>query len=128
MAALYHFKLRKAILVGFRYQEKADGTYKDGFVGLTESGQEREAMAVMSVQIAPEVVDDKVYRLKDKNGSIKNVRIGSEVMYRDDLTGQILDPDLVRIARAKKLEYFVANVVWGKRMTGRRDASLASLR
>ena len=70
---MYFFKLCKAILVGFRDQLSADGTYKDGFVGLMQSGQEREAMAVMSVQIAPEIVDDKVYRLKDKNGSIMNV-------------------------------------------------------
>ena len=62
MVAMFHFKLCKAILIGFRDQLKADGTYKDGFVGLVESGQESEAMAVMSVQIAPEIVDDKVYR------------------------------------------------------------------
>ena len=72
----------------------------------------------MSVQIAPAIVDDKVYRLKDKNGSIMNVQIGSEVGYRDDLSGQILDPDLVRIARAKELEYFEAKVVWEKRIMG----------
>ena len=68
MAAIYVFKLCKAILIGFRDQLRADGTYKDGFVGLMESGQEREAMAVMSV-----IVDDKVYRLNDKNRSIMNV-------------------------------------------------------
>ena len=75
-------------------------------------------MAVMSVQVAPEVVDDKVYRLKDKSGSIMNVQISSEVIYRDDLTGQVLDPDLVRKARAKELEYFEAKVVWEKRKMG----------
>ncbi len=41
---------------------RVDGTYKDGFVVLMQTGQEREAMAVMSVQIAPEIVNDKVYR------------------------------------------------------------------
>ena len=60
----------------------------------------------MSVQIAPEIVDDKVYQIKDKKGSIMNVQISSEAVYRDDLTGQILDPELVRIARAKDVEYF----------------------
>ena len=83
-----------------------------------ESGREREAMAVMPVQIAPEIVNDNVYRLKDKNGSIMNVQIGSEVVYQDDLIGQILDPDLVRIARAKELEYFEAKVGWEKRTMG----------
>ena len=115
---MYHFKLCKAILTGFRDQLSADGTYTDGFVGLMQAGQEREAMAVMSVQVAPEIVDDKVYRLKDKNGSIMNVQITSEVIYRDDLTGQVLDPDLVRKARAKELEYFEAKVVWEKRKMG----------
>ena len=70
-------------------------------------------MAVMSVQIAPEVVDEV---LKDKHGAILNVQIGSEVVYLNDLTGRILDPDLVRIARAKEVEYFEAKVAWEKRM------------
>ena len=109
---------RQAILTGFRDQLRADGTYTDGFVGLMQAGQEREAMAVMSVQVTLEIVDDKVYRLKDKNGSIMNVQITSEVIYRDDLTGQVLDPDLVRKARAKELEYFEAKVVWEKRKMG----------
>ena len=113
---MYHFKLCKAILFGIRDQLRADGTYKDGFVGLMESGQERESMAV----------DDMVYGLKDKHGAIMKVQIGADVVYRDDLTGQILDPDLVRIARAKELEYFEAKVVWEKRMMGGRDASPAN--
>ena len=81
-----------------------------------ESGQERDALAVVSVQIGPEIVDDKVYQLKDKRGSIMNVQINSEAFYRDDLIGQVLDPNLLRIARAKELEYFEARVVWEKRM------------
>ena len=115
---MHHFKLCKAILTGFRDQLRADGTYKDGFVGLMESGQEREAMAVMSVPIAPEEGNDRVYQLKDKSGSIMHVQINSEAIYRDDLTGQVLDPELVRIARAKELEYFEAKVVWERRMMG----------
>ena len=50
---MYHFKLCKASLIAFRDQLKADGTYKEGFVGLMQTGQEREAVAVMSVQVAP---------------------------------------------------------------------------
>ena len=101
---MYHFKLCKATLTGFGNRLRVDGTYKDGFVGLMESGQEREAMAVMSVQIAPEEGSDRVYQLKDKSGSIMNVQIDSETIYRNDLTGQVLDPELVRIARVKELE------------------------
>ena len=98
---MYHFRLCKAILTGFRDQLRADGTYKDGFAGLVETGKEREAMALMSVQISPEVGSDRVYQLKDKNGSIMNVQNNSEAIYRDDVTVQVLDPELARIARAK---------------------------
>ena len=89
-----------------RFQRPAEsGRNLQGWVcGTHESGQEREAMAVMSVQIAPEEGSDRVYQLKDKSGSIMNVQINSEAIYRDDLTGQVLDPELVRIARAKELE------------------------
>ena len=41
MAAIYHFKFCRAILVGFRRQLKADGICKDGFVGMLEAGQEK---------------------------------------------------------------------------------------
>ena len=41
-----------------------------------------------------------------------------EATYKDDLTGQLLPPDLVRAARAKELEYFEAKEVWNKRPVG----------
>ena len=34
LAAIYHFKLCKAILVGFREQMKADGKCREGIVGM----------------------------------------------------------------------------------------------
>ena len=43
MAAVYHFKLCRAILVGFRDQLRKDGTYTDGYVGLLESRTESVA-------------------------------------------------------------------------------------
>ena len=85
-----------------------------------EAVLEREAMAVMSVQIAPEKanadLDDTVYQLRDKNGSITNVHIGSKQVSGDDLTGQVLDAELARLAMAKALEYFEAKVLCKKRM------------
>ena len=39
----------------------------------------------------------------------------------DDLTGQVLDPALVKAARAKEMAYFEAKVVWEMRDMGRRD-------
>ena len=113
-----HFKLCKAILIASRDQLGAVGTSNDGVVGIMESGQEHEALAVMLVQIAPEIVDDKVYQMKDPKGSIMNVQIGSEAVYRDDLIGQILNPELERIARAKELEYVEARVVFGETHDG----------
>ena len=38
MASIYHFKLCRAILVGFCRQLQADGVCKDGFVGMLEAG------------------------------------------------------------------------------------------
>ena len=46
MAAVYHFKLCRAILVGFRDQLRKDGTCTHGFVGLLESRTERETLPV----------------------------------------------------------------------------------
>ena len=45
-------------------------------------------------------------------GHVFNVQIAGEPMYKDDLTGQLLDPRLVQEARAKELEYFEAKQVW----------------
>ena len=41
---MYHFKLCRAILVGFRDQLRRDGTYSDGFVGMLEAGSAKEQM------------------------------------------------------------------------------------
>ena len=38
---MYHFKLCRAILVGFRRQLKRNGICKDGFVGMLESKMEK---------------------------------------------------------------------------------------
>ena len=55
------------------------------------------------------------YRLKDVDGAILQVQIENEPIFKDDLTGQLLPPELVRAARAKELEYFEAKRVWDKR-------------
>ena len=78
---MYHIQFCKAILTGFRDQLRADGTYKDGFVGLMETGQQREAIVVMSAEIASEEGTDKVYQLRDKSGSIMNLQIRSDTVY-----------------------------------------------
>ena len=90
--------------MGFRDQLRKDGTYVDGFVGLLESRTECEQLPV--------------YKLTDVDGAVLHVRIEGEPVYKDDLTGQLLPPDLVRAARAKELEYFGAKQVWEKRPVG----------
>ena len=77
-AAVYHFKLCKAILAGFRDQLRKDGTYVDGCVGLMESRADSE--------------DLPVYKLYGQDGAILHVQVGNEPVYKDDLTGQLLPP------------------------------------
>ena len=40
-AVVYDFKLCRSILVGFRDQLRADGLYKDGFMGILEDRSEK---------------------------------------------------------------------------------------
>ena len=87
-AAVYDFKLCRAILAGFRDQLRQDGLYKDGFMGLLEDRGDKP-----NTQTIP------VYHLTDSDGSILRVVIQDGETYKDDLTGQLLPPDLVRVAR-----------------------------
>ena len=57
----------------------------------------------------------EVYEHSDPNGQIFHIHIEREPIYRDDLTGQLLEPALVHAARAKELEYFESKKVWIKR-------------
>ena len=58
-----------------------------------------------------------VYQLTDVGGDVLTLKIEGELVFRDDLTGQLLPPDLVKTARAKELEYFEAKRVWELRPT-----------
>ena len=48
LAAMHHFKLYLAILVGFTRQLKRDGICKDGFVGVLESTMEKTEVQLTS--------------------------------------------------------------------------------
>ena len=102
MAAVYHFKLCRAIRVGFRNQLRKDGVCKDGFVGMLESGMEGQDL--------PAVLP--CFHLTNDKGSVLKVQVEGDKVFRDDLTGQLLDPELVRAARKKELEYFDGKDVW----------------
>ena len=90
MAAVYHFKLCRAILVGFRRQLQKDGICKDGFIGMMEKDHEPQQLSILS--------------FTNNHGEVLNVQNDNGEIYKDDLTGQLLDPVLVRAARAKELE------------------------
>ena len=96
LAAIY-FKRCKAILVGFRNQLRCDGLYTDGFVGMVEGYCETERIPV--------------YHLTDAYGQVLKVQIEGAETYKDDLTGQPLPLELVRIARKQELEYFDSKLV-----------------
>ena len=80
------------ILVGSRRQLKPDSVCKDGFVGMLDAEMEKtEVIPVLYLGISNQIFD---------------VEVNGEKVYRDDLTGQMLDPRLVRGARQKELDFF----------------------
>ena len=94
LAAMYRLTLCRAILVGFRRQLQHDGKCRDGFIGMLDSGLKRCEKAPM-LQIG---YGDQMFEVKVDNKPI----------FRDDLTGQVLDPVLVKAARKKELDFFEA--------------------
>ena len=98
---MYHFKMCRAILVGFRRQLQRDGVCKDGFIGLLDARMEKtEATPLLHVEFG-----SQLYTIEADNGPV----------FRDDLTGQVLDSKLVAEARKKELDFFEAKGVWVRR-------------
>ena len=82
---------------------KRDGVCRDGFVGLLEAGQEKaDVQPCFHIGIG---IGSDIYEVEIDGGPI----------YRDDLTGQVLDSKLVREARQKELDFFEAKKVWQRR-------------
>ena len=99
-AAVYPFKLCKAILEGFRNQLRVDRNMMAGVYGL-----------------CCDVEADLI--LQEQCEEWFNMRISEEInavqgqpQYRDAITGQPMIPELVKAARAKELEYFASKGVW----------------
>ena len=143
-AAVYPVELCKAILIGCRNQLRRDGRLTLGVVGLQpdplkscsdralarriaklyaldvesqvedmqhdEHVQEAFRFAATGEEVGPELL--AVVQAKFHGGPAANPR--AEV-YTDSVTGQRLQPDLVRAARRKELEYFYTKGVWTKR-------------
>jgi len=93
-AAQYPFELCKAILSGFKEQLTEDGVLHIGVLGMQ----------------VDELKDTDLFEEEAAVMALKG-----EKVYRDAITGQILDPELVEAARRKELEYFISKQVWKKR-------------
>ena len=70
MAAVYHIKLRRALLVVFRNQLRRDGTRKDSLDGVLKAGQQLEALPTL--------------RLAGPDGIVLAVQVENEPVYRND--------------------------------------------
>ena len=62
-----------------------------------------------------EVVEDSSLLFCGPYGEILKLRVENAKEFRDDLTGQLLDPQLVREARATEMEYVRSKGLWAKR-------------
>jgi hypothetical protein len=98
MAAIYPMNLCKAIIQGCRAQLREDGRVFIGHVGILP--RECESWSEKKLEAKAE----KLLHVK--------VTKSDEEEFKDSVTGQPLDPGLVREARRKELEYFEAMKVW----------------
>ena len=88
-------------------QDGAHGVCKDSFIGMLESGMEkREVPASLPC-----------FQLTNDKGSILKVQVGGDKTSREVAAGQLLDPELVKAARKKEMEYFDGRDVWVLRPT-----------
>ena len=88
LAAIYHFDLCKAILTGFRRQMEADGRCKPGCVGMIATEVETEDVIPM-------------LHIGMTESQAQRIQASGEEIFRDDMTGQLLSPELVMAAREK---------------------------
>ncbi len=80
---------------------QADGVCKSGFIGMLEAQQENTEVPPLMPCLNVGYGD-----------SLLEVRVDGTPIYRDDLTGQVLDSKLVMEARKKELDFFEAKQVW----------------
>ena len=100
----FPFEVCKAILAGFRKQLVEDGRLVIGVAGIQRP--EEDLSDVQLERIARRTV------VAEDGKELFKVAVDEE--FRDSLTGQLLQPELVRAARRKELEYFAAKEVWRK--------------
>ena len=111
-AAIYPFRLCRAILEGCRNQMLKDGKLRNGTHGiqaLFESADEDYAWYCDALTGEKLYGDDVI--AAEKVFSMK----GTDTVIKDSVTGQPLEQSLVAAARKLELEYFEAKQVWEKR-------------
>ena len=96
MAAVYRFKLCCVLRVGLCNQLRKDGVARDGFIGMLESGMKKQEVPAVLL----------CFHLTNDKGSILKVQVEGDKTFRDDLTWQLLDLELVKAARKKEMEYY----------------------
>ncbi len=109
-AAVYPFRLCRAILQGCRNQLLRDGKLKDGVHGL--QGIFDEDGAKYYDQFTGEVLEGAEAAVAEK---VFAVQQQVHEAYKDSVTGQPLRAELVKAARKLEMEYFEAKQVWEKR-------------
>ncbi len=109
-AAVYPFRLCRAILQGCRAQLIKDGKLQDGIFGL--QGIFEEDRALYFDQVTGEMLEGEELRAAER---VFAVQQQTHESFRDSVTGQPLRADLVRAARKLELEYFEAKGVWERR-------------
>ncbi len=127
-AAVYPTALCRAILIGCRNQLRRDRRLHPGVCGLQSLWDEEPATTFQDLRTgealdeADAVVAERVFAVSDASARLQ---------YRDAVSGQPLEPALVRAARKKELEYFDHKQVWRKRpraealaKTGKRPISV----
>ena len=113
-AAIYPFKLCRAILEGCRNQLLKDGRLSHGLYGIQSIFEEDSARllqplyrdAITGEELSGEDAEaaEKVFNLK-----------GNVNVFKDSVTGQPLEPTLVTAARKLEMEYFESKQVWERR-------------
>ena len=111
-AAVYPFVLRKAILKGLQRQLRRDGLVQQHVYGIQPAWEEDVVTTTYRDFETGTLLSVTEYRHME---GVFTAHGKNSEKFVDGMTGQPLDPDLVRAARAKELRYFEEKRVWTKR-------------
>ena len=113
-AAIYPFKLCRSILEGCRNQARKDGKLEGGLYGM-QSIFEEDSVRLLQPSyrdaVTGEELDDDEAEAAHRTFNLK----GGVSTFKDSVTGQQLEPALVRAARKLEMEYFESKQVWETR-------------